>query len=112
MSRWGNSGVATRFWLRVGPQFLPFADAAVGELPLQRLLRLSLFQVSVGMAIVLLNGTLNRVMVLELNVPAWLVSLMKRRGARGARSPWSWWLSVPTAGSSAPSRWPAAAWPP
>jgi hypothetical protein len=41
-----------------------------------RLLRLSLFQVSVGMAMVLLNGTLNRVMVLEMGVPAWLVSLM------------------------------------
>ncbi len=41
-----------------------------------RLLRLSLFQVSVGMAVVLLNGTLNRVMVIELGQAAWLVSLM------------------------------------
>ena len=41
-----------------------------------RLLRLSLFQVSVGMAVVLLIGTLNRVMIVELGVPAWLVSLM------------------------------------
>ena len=65
-----------RVWARFGPRFLPFADAATRELPLSRLLRLSLFQVSVGMAIVLLNGTLNRVMVLELEVPAWLVSLM------------------------------------
>jgi hypothetical protein len=40
------------------------ARAAAG-----RLLRLSLFQVSVGMAIVLLNGTLNRVMIVELGVP-------------------------------------------
>ena len=40
------------------------------ELPLGRLLRLSLFQVSVGMAIVLLIGTLNRVMIVELGVPA------------------------------------------
>jgi len=55
---------------------MPFADAATDTLPLSRLLRLSLFQVSVGMAIVLLNGTLNRVMVLELEVPAWLVALM------------------------------------
>jgi hypothetical protein len=39
------------------------------ELPLGRLLRLSLFQVSVGMAVVLLTGTLNRVMILELGVP-------------------------------------------
>ena len=46
------------------------------ELPLGRLLRLSLFQVSVGMAIVLLNGTLNRVMIVELGVPSWLVALM------------------------------------
>jgi BCD family chlorophyll transporter-like MFS transporter len=65
-----------RAWLDLGPRFLPFADAASDTLPMSRLLRLSLFQVSVGMAIVLLNGTLNRVMVLELSVPAWLVSLM------------------------------------
>ena len=64
------------FWTRVGPAFLPFADAATEELPLGRLLRLSLFQVSIGMALVLLNGTLNRVMIVELAVPAWLVSLM------------------------------------
>lgn len=30
-------------------RFLPFADAASADLPLRRLLRLSLFQVSVGM---------------------------------------------------------------
>ena len=64
------------FWTRVGPTFLPFADAATKELPLGRLLRLSLFQISVGMALVLLNGTLNRVMIVELAVPTWLVSLM------------------------------------
>jgi BCD family chlorophyll transporter-like MFS transporter len=55
---------------------LPFADAATPELPLARLLRLALFQVAVGMAVVLLNGTLNRVMIVELGVPAWLVALM------------------------------------
>ena len=60
----------------ISTRFLPFADAASDELPLGQLLRLSLFQVSVGMAIVLLNGTLNRVMVVELEVPVWLVSLM------------------------------------
>ncbi|TCT04962.1 BCD family chlorophyll transporter-like MFS transporter [Tepidamorphus gemmatus] len=65
-----------RLWLGVGQRFLPFADAATTELPLGRLLRLSLFQVSVGMAVVLLNGTLNRVMIVELNVPAWLVATM------------------------------------
>ena len=63
-------------WSSLSPSVLPFADAATTELPLNRLLRLSLFQVSVGMALVLLNGTLNRVMIVELNVPAWLVALM------------------------------------
>jgi BCD family chlorophyll transporter-like MFS transporter len=60
----------------VGPRFLPFADAATPELPLGRLLRLSLFQVTVGMAVVLLIGTLNRVMIVELGVPSWLVATM------------------------------------
>jgi BCD family chlorophyll transporter-like MFS transporter len=55
---------------------LPFADAASVDLPMPRLLRLALFQVSVGMALALLNGTLNRVMIVELNVPAWLVATM------------------------------------
>ena len=57
-------------------QLLPFADAASTDLPLPRLLRLSLFQFSVGMATVLLNGTLNRVMVVELGTPTWLVALL------------------------------------
>jgi BCD family chlorophyll transporter-like MFS transporter len=65
-----------RRWMRIGTEFLPFADAASAELPLGRLLRLSLFQVSVGIAMVLLIGTLNRVLIVELGVPAWLVSLM------------------------------------
>jgi BCD family chlorophyll transporter-like MFS transporter len=65
-----------RTWTHVGVQFLPFADAATPELPLGRLLRLSLFQVSVGLAVVLLVGTLNRVMIVELGVPAWLVAVM------------------------------------
>jgi BCD family chlorophyll transporter-like MFS transporter len=63
-------------WVSLGPRFLPFADAATPELPLARLLRLSLFQVSVGMALVLLVGTLNRVMIVELGVPAALVAIM------------------------------------
>jgi BCD family chlorophyll transporter-like MFS transporter len=62
--------------LRYDPRFLPFADAASDDLPLARLLRLSLFQVSVGIALALLNGTLNRVMIVELGVPAWLVATM------------------------------------
>lgn len=63
-------------WARLGPRYLPFADVATPDLPLSRLLRLSLFQVSVGMALVLLVGTLNRVMIVELGVPASLVAIM------------------------------------
>ena len=65
-----------RTWVGLGSRFLPFADAATPDLPLSRLLRLSLFQVSVGMALVLLVGTLNRVMIVELGVPASLVGTM------------------------------------
>ncbi len=65
-----------RQWAQLSPRWLPFADAATPELPMGRLLRLSLFQVTVGMAVVLLIGTLNRVMIVELNVPAWLVAVM------------------------------------
>jgi len=64
------------FWSGLGTSMLPFADAASEELPLKRLLRLSLFQVSVGIAVALLVGTLNRVMIVELGVPAWLVAVM------------------------------------
>jgi BCD family chlorophyll transporter-like MFS transporter len=60
----------------IAPQYLPFADAASDEVPLARLLRLSLFQVTVGMALVLMVGTLNRVMIVELQVPATLVAIM------------------------------------
>ena len=66
----------SRHWRRLSPNLLPFADAASESLPLPRLLRLSLFQVSVGMAGALLVGTLNRVMIVELGVAAWLVSAM------------------------------------
>lgn len=61
---------------RFGLHLLPFADAASEGLPLPRLLRLALFQVSVGMAMVLLMGTLNRVMIVELGVAASIVALM------------------------------------
>jgi len=67
---------AMKTWVSLGPRFLPFADVATEDLPLSRLLRLSLFQVSVGMALVLLVGTLNRVMIVELGVPASLVGIM------------------------------------
>lgn len=70
------NGRLAKGWRGVSPALLPFADAASAELPLGRLLRLSLFQVSVGMALVLIAGTLNRVMIVELGVPAWLVAAM------------------------------------
>lgn len=63
-------------WLKVDARLLPFADAASTELPLGRLLRLSLFQVAVGMATALIVGTLNRVLIVEMGVAAWLVSVM------------------------------------
>lgn len=66
---------ALRLWRAIPAGLLPFADAAEG-LPLGRLLRLSLVQVSVGMALTLLNGTLNRVMIVEIGVPASAVAAM------------------------------------
>ena len=56
--------------------WLPFANAASEGLPMRQLLRLGLFQVSVGMATVLLLGTLNRVMIVELSVPTAIVAMM------------------------------------
>lgn len=61
---------------KLGPRWMPFADAASEDLPIGQLWRLALFQVSVGMAQVLLLGTLNRVMIVELHVPAAMVALM------------------------------------
>ena len=65
-----------RAWRELLTRILPFSDVSTVDFPLRRILRLSLFQVSVGMAMVLLQGTLNRVMVVELAVPASLVGLM------------------------------------
>ncbi|MEM0900701.1 MAG: BCD family MFS transporter [Pseudomonadota bacterium] len=62
------------FWQSVGTKWLPFADAASADLSMAKLLRLTLFQWTVGMAAVLLTGTLNRVMIVELGVPTWLVA--------------------------------------
>lgn len=63
-------------WIRAyGTRFMPFADAASPELPMGRLLRLSLFQCVIGMVTALLVGTLNRVMIVELHVPTWWVAL-------------------------------------
>ena len=91
----GANGRIVRQWSKMGPRFLPFADARTTELPLGRLLRLSLFQVSVGMAVVLLIGTLNRVMIVELGVPAWLVAVMVALPLVFARSA-RWSASSPT----------------
>jgi MFS transporter, BCD family, chlorophyll transporter len=59
-----------------GKHMLPFADAVTPDLPLGRLLRLTLFQVAGGMAMVMLVGTLNRVMIVELDVSATLVAAL------------------------------------
>ena len=61
---------------QLGKNILPFSDAASENLPLLQLLRLSLFQISAGMATVMLLGTLNRVMIVELGVQASLVAIM------------------------------------
>jgi len=61
---------------QLGARWMPFADAASEGLTMPQLLRLGLFQVSVGMASVLLLGTLNRVMIVELGVAASVVALM------------------------------------
>jgi len=65
-----------RFIPHITPRWFPFAEIATADLTLGRLFRLSLFQVSVGITLVMLAGTLNRVMIVELNVSASLVSLM------------------------------------
>ena len=51
---------AVKFWSELGPRYLPFADAATPDLPLSRLLRLSLFQVTVGMALALADRNLEQ----------------------------------------------------
>jgi BCD family chlorophyll transporter-like MFS transporter len=61
---------------RLNPRWLPFADAASCDLPMGKLLRLSLFQVACGMAGVMLTGTLNRVMIVETGMFGWVVALM------------------------------------
>ncbi|MTI44860.1 BCD family chlorophyll transporter-like MFS transporter [Roseibium hamelinense] len=70
------NGKMIAFWQTLGPRALPFADAATPDLPLSRLIRLSMFQWSIGLAAVLLTGTLNRVMIVELGVPTSLVAVV------------------------------------
>jgi MFS transporter, BCD family, chlorophyll transporter len=62
-------------WTRLPAQALPFLVDGTALSP-ARLLRLSMFQLTVGMAAALLIGTLNRVMIVELGVAAWLVAAM------------------------------------
>lgn len=66
---------APAWLLALASRYVPFADAVSHELPLGRLLRLSLFQAAIGITLALLVGTLNRVMIVELGVPAWWVAL-------------------------------------
>ena len=71
-----NEKSVTSSFTKYYARMLPFADAASSDFPLGQLLRLSLFQISVGMASVMLLGTLNRVMIVELSVPALIVASM------------------------------------
>lgn len=68
--------LVSRLVSKFGPSILPFADVATTELPLPRLVRLGLLQFTVALATTLLAGTLNRVMIVELKMPALLVGLM------------------------------------
>ena len=72
----GVNAQLVKVWMSWGSRFLPFSDVASADVPLSQLLRLSLIQVSVGMSLVLLVGTLNRVMIVEMGVPAALVGIM------------------------------------
>jgi len=65
-----------KFAKQMPMSWLPFADVASPDLPMARLLRLSLFKFTMGITTALMIGTLNRVMIVELFVPAWLVSMM------------------------------------
>ncbi len=68
--------MVARLVSKFGTSILPFADVATTELPLSRLLRLGLLQFTVALATTLLAGTLNRVMIVELKMPALIVGLM------------------------------------
>ncbi len=54
----------------------PVADVGTAQLPMGQLLRLSLFQATVGMMYVMFTGTLNRVMIYELGIPATLLGIV------------------------------------
>lgn len=73
----GNfADAAAQVTAKLGRKWLPFSDVATDDYSLGRLFRLSLFQLSVGMVQTLFVGTMNRVMILELSVPASLVAVM------------------------------------
>ena len=76
MTTAARAPLVARLVSRFGPSILPFADVATAELPLPRLLRLGLLQFTVALATTLLAGTLNRVMIVELRIPALVVGLM------------------------------------
>lgn len=71
-----SAELPVRVWRALGTRWMPFADVGSEDVPLSRLFRLSLFQLAVGMVQTLFVGTLNRVMILELRVPASLVAIM------------------------------------
>ena len=58
----------SKFAKQIPLSWLPFADAASDGLPMARLLRLSLLKFTMGATTALMIGTLNRVMIVELNV--------------------------------------------
>tara|TARA_Y100000589_G_scaffold285599_1_gene285205 strand:+ start:912 stop:2357 length:1446 start_codon:yes stop_codon:yes gene_type:complete len=68
--------IASKKWKAVNPVLLPFSDVASKKNSLQKLIQLSFFQISVGIVFVLLVGTLNRVMIVELGVSSSLVAIM------------------------------------
>ena len=63
--------------LQLGTQWMPFADVATPELPLSRLLRLSMFQLSIGLATALLVGT-----------PDSTAAIERSRAMRGQSDAW------------------------
>ena len=71
-----SAAINREAWRRTLVRMMPFADVGTSEVTLPRLLRLSLFQVAVGIVTALLVGTLNRVMIVELKVSAALVAAM------------------------------------
>lgn len=70
------SSLASTWGQKIQGLFQPFAEVITEDLPLPRLARMALFQLSVGLTAALILGTLNRVMIVELHLPAAVVSIM------------------------------------